>query len=227
MKDSREQILAAIRRRLHTDQNSVGRSLNGPPQDIDRSPLKVILKNGFEPLFEKFNLELKNLGGEAVVARNETEAGKFLRDYAGDSVFVHDELLSKHKKLVENIKTIVKTSSDFVPGYDKREAAGFDTAVSPCVACVAETGTVVIANSMRLTSALATRLIVIAESDLLVPSLDELFNDRFKKFSEWIPSRKGSNLFLITGPSRTADIEKELVTGVHGPKEVYVVFIKS
>jgi L-lactate dehydrogenase complex protein LldG len=42
-----------------------------------------------------------------------------------------------------------------------------------------------------------------------------------QKYGDHIPSQMG----LATGPSRTADIEKTLVVGVHGPKEVYVFFI--
>jgi L-lactate dehydrogenase complex protein LldG len=42
-----------------------------------------------------------------------------------------------------------------------------------------------------------------------------------KKYSETIPS----SLVCITGPSRTADIEKTLVLGAHGPKRLLVFFI--
>ncbi len=44
-----------------------------------------------------------------------------------------------------------------------------------------------------------------------------------KKYQGNIPSM----ISLTTGPSRTADIEKTLVVGVHGPKEVYVFLVES
>ena len=213
MRDSREKIFAAIRNGLHGSEKLDAERNN-------RSPLKKILNGSFEMLFDKFQKELNQLGGEAVVIHDEEEASKFIATRAGSNVFVYREVSSGHKGIIDSMKVSVKTSADFNFGYDKRTAAVFDSAISSCVACVAETGTVVFASEMRLPAALATKLFVIADSDLLLPSLDELFTDKYKSF-------EGSNLFLITGPSRTADIEKELVTGVHGPKEVYVVFIKS
>ena len=213
MKDSREKIFAAIRRGLHESERFKAERSN-------QSPLKKVLDAEFESMFEKLQSELKRLGGEAIVFNSENESSKFIADHIGTNVFIYDEILSAHKGIIDNINVPVKTSSNFDFGYNKREAAVFEAAISPCVACIAETGTVVIANNMRLPAALATKLFIIADAQLLIPSLDDLFTDKYKSF-------KGSNLFLITGPSRTADIEKELVTGVHGPKEVYVLFIES
>ncbi|MOA49007.1 Lactate utilization protein C [compost metagenome] len=42
-----------------------------------------------------------------------------------------------------------------------------------------------------------------------------------EKYEEHLPS----NITVISGPSRTADIEKTLVLGAHGPKEFYVFLI--
>ncbi|MEO8712513.1 MAG: LUD domain-containing protein [Parafilimonas sp.] len=44
-----------------------------------------------------------------------------------------------------------------------------------------------------------------------------------KKYSSGLPSL----ITLASGPSRTADIEKTLVTGVHGPKEVFCFLVQS
>lgn len=211
MKDSREKIFASIRNGLHGSEKFNSEREN-------RSPLKKVLSGSFESLFNKFRTELKILGGEAIVFGDEKEVAKFIADRVGSNVFVHDEVKSAHKSIVDKLKVPIKTSSDFDFGYDKRQAAIFDSAISPCLACVAETGTAVIANNMRFPAALATKLFIVTESRLLIPSLDDLFTDEYKNF-------KGSNLFFISGPSRTADIEKELVTGVHGPKEVYVIFM--
>jgi L-lactate dehydrogenase complex protein LldG len=73
---------------------------------------------------------------------------------------------------------------------------------------------------MRLPAALAPKLFVVVDSGQLLASLDEFFTDSFG-------NTDASNLFLITGPSRTADIEKQLVKGVHGPKEIVVLFINQ
>ena len=60
--------------------------------------------------------------------------------------------------------------------------------------------------------------IVIASASQLMPDLPEALNAIREKYSDAMPSL----VSLISGPSRTADIEKTLVMGAHGPKEIYV-----
>ena len=90
---------------------------------------------------------------------------------------------------------------------------------------IAETGTCVIvpaAGSSRLVSLLPPVHIALIERGQVLPSLDELFTLRRRDF---VDGNLGSYTSLITGPSRTADIEYKLVTGVHGPGEVHMVLI--
>jgi L-lactate utilization protein LutC len=90
---------------------------------------------------------------------------------------------------------------------------------------VAETGTVVIEpreGVSRLVSLTPPVHIAILEAGQVLPSLDELFllaRDNFQK-----GAHRGM-INLITGPSRTADIEANLVIGVHGPVEVHLVIL--
>ncbi len=51
--------------------------------------------------------------------------------------------------------------------------------------------------------------------------INDAFTILVKKYGNNLPS----SISLATGPSRTADIEKTLVVGVHGPKEVYCFLI--
>ncbi|MCL4539198.1 MAG: lactate utilization protein, partial [Bacteroidetes bacterium] len=189
-----------------------------------RSPLNTPLFADFQMRFEKFSDELVKLGGEAYVFSDYQGISDFLLEHITDDagVFLYDEIREKYDRALSELKSTraYKLSTDFENGYDKRDVAAFGSAILPCAACIAETGTIVLRNNMRLPAALATRLFVITEPARLIASLDELFTEKFRDAG-------GSNLFLVTGPSRTADIEKELVTGVHGPKEVYVIFHKE
>ena len=90
---------------------------------------------------------------------------------------------------------------------------------------ISETGTCVIiprAGVSRLVSLLPPVHIALVEKGQVLPSLDELFTLRRDDF---VNGNLGSYMNLITGPSRSADIEYKLITGVHGPGEVHMVLI--
>ena len=62
---------------------------------------------------------------------------------------------------------------------------------------------------------------MLAYSSQLVPDLKQALAGIRKKYRDNYPSL----VTLVSGPSRTADIEKTLVMGAHGPKELYVFLI--
>jgi L-lactate dehydrogenase complex protein LldG len=87
---------------------------------------------------------------------------------------------------------------------------------------LAETGTLVMLSSQRearLISLLPPVHIAIVPHERLLTSLDELLSLIPH------PADQTSSMVLITGPSRTADIEQILVRGVHGPGEIHVVVV--
>jgi len=74
----------------------------------------------------------------------------------------------------------------------------------------------------RLVSLLPPIHIAIVERGQVLPTLDELFTLRRRDF---LDGNLGSYMNLISGPSRSADIEYTLVTGVHGPGEVHMILV--
>ena len=91
---------------------------------------------------------------------------------------------------------------------------------------VAETGSAVIVarpGVARLASLLPPVHVAVVTSGQVLPGLDELFVLRRRDLLRH-PGRDYMN--VISGPSRSADIEYTLVTGVHGPGEVHVVLVQ-
>jgi L-lactate dehydrogenase complex protein LldG len=111
-----------------------------------------------------------------------------------------------------------------LPPANGREAFfAADISVTGVAYLIAETGSVAVASradSPRSTSLLAPVHIAIAERRQIIPDLFDLFASAPESQE---PPDFPSCLTLITGPSKTGDIELRLVTGVHGPGEIHVI----
>ncbi len=100
-----------------------------------------------------------------------------------------------------------------------------EAAITTCEALVARTGSILISSanaSGRTTSVYAPVHICVAFTDQLVYEV----RDGLQLLKQRYPGKLPSFVTVATGPSRTADIEKTLVVGVHGPKEVYVFLVE-
>jgi L-lactate dehydrogenase complex protein LldG len=102
--------------------------------------------------------------------------------------------------------------------------ADCDASITGCESLVARTGSIVLSSasqSGRTVSVYAPVHVCIAFTRQLVYEVKDALQAVKEKYGTAIPSL----ISFASGPSRTADIEKTLVTGVHGPKEVYLFLV--
>lgn len=108
----------------------------------------------------------------------------------------------------------------------KTDIANCDVSITGCECLVARTGSVVMSAAQpsgRVTSVYAPIHICIATTGQLVYDVRDALQLVKDKYGSKLPSL----ITFATGPSRTADIEKTLVVGVHGPKEAYVFLVEA
>jgi L-lactate dehydrogenase complex protein LldG len=114
-----------------------------------------------------------------------------------------------------------------VPRVDARTARlaaleSLQIGLTGALAGIAESGTVAVVSGpgrSRLASLLPPVHVAVLKAERLYSTLEAFFA------AHPDVADSGSNLVLITGPSRTADIEMTLTRGVHGPGEVHVVLV--
>jgi L-lactate dehydrogenase complex protein LldG len=109
-------------------------------------------------------------------------------------------------------------------GFNKSTLKDCDAAITSCKYLIARTGSIVMTSeqqSGRTVSAYAPVHICIAYVNQLVYETRDALKLLKKEYGNNLPSF----ITFAAGPSRTADIEKTLVVGVHGPKEVYLFLI--
>ncbi|MFN9710330.1 MAG: lactate utilization protein C [Bacteroidota bacterium] len=111
------------------------------------------------------------------------------------------------------------------PGFSfYNDLSGCDVSVTGCELLVSRTGSVVLSAAQehgRTSSVYAPVHSCIAYTRQLVHDLKDALAYLKNKYGSQLPS----SISFATGPSRTADIEKTLVVGVHGPGQVYVILV--
>jgi L-lactate dehydrogenase complex protein LldG len=108
--------------------------------------------------------------------------------------------------------------------FDKDTLESCDAGLTACECLVAQTGSILVSSQTcggRALSILPHVHVVIATLDQLVPTLADALALVRERHSGSLPSM----LSFITGPSRTGDIERILVLGAHGPKELILMLV--
>ncbi len=123
--------------------------------------------------------------------------------------------------------SLLKIFNDGKPfNFNQSTLADCDASVTSCEYLIARTGSIVMTSarqSGRTVSAYTPVHICIAYVSQLVYDTKEALKLLKKSYGNNLPSF----ITFAAGPSRTADIEKTLVVGVHGPKEVYLFLIDT
>jgi L-lactate dehydrogenase complex protein LldG len=178
-----------------------------------------IFKRLDESLPEMFAKEFNKINGRFIYCKNDS-----------DFRFQYSQLVDAN-----NWSNIFCTEEKLFPvlneskiKYHKKlgNYTSAEVGITTCEALIARTGSIVVSTSMdssRTLSVFPPTHIVVAYFDQLFYDMENAFNYIKDKYNEKYPSM----ISIISGPSRTADIEKTLVLGAHGPKDLYCFYINE
>jgi L-lactate utilization protein LutC len=163
---------------------------------------------------------LEALAGRVIRVESQEAAGAWVRN-----------AIENRTSIVSNAPYLEECGITRLPGVHsgiiergelQQLCATADVGITSADYALADTGSLVMLSSpqeARMISLLPPAHIAIVPCNRLLSGLDELFS----LLPE--PASASSSMVLITGPSRTADIEQILVRGVHGPGQITVVLV--
>jgi L-lactate utilization protein LutC len=201
---------------LHRVRTAIGRSAGQPA--AEPPPVRIRIPS--------VDIEARI---ESMLARVEALAGKALRS-TDPRAFVESAIAGK-TAVASNAPYLAECGITSLPGVRSgvtdraalRElCATVDIGITSADYALADTGSLVMLSSpreARMISLLPPAHIAVVPRDRILTGLDELFTILPN------PAEQTSSMVLITGPSRTADIEQILVRGVHGPGQITVVVV--
>lgn len=204
---AKEQILKHIRKALLEKHDN-------PYVNLEESSLYPEFK---EPLEIEFAKQFTAVSGQFVFCEDEL-------DFAENLVALAEQKsLKKIFVWEEELQSLLRNFG--FPFYSNDHAFDdADAGITLCESLIARNGSILISNkgaAGRRLSIFPHLHIVLAYTSQLVPDIKDGIQKLKEKYDEDLPSM----VSVVTGPSRTADIEKTLVLGAHGPKELFVFLI--
>ncbi len=222
----RDSILAAIRRSLPAAHLPDARA-SLPPRLMASTPPDATAMVG--PFTRELTAVRGSVYGPQTAGQAIETVIKLLREAGGEEILAWADEALPVVGLGETIRRAgFKTLDAAVPaGEDGRrerqtQLSRASAGVTGALAGLADTGSIVVTSSPmrpRLASLFPPTYIALLPVDRLYPDLPT-FLARHPDLTQ-----HGSNAVIITGPSRTADIELTPVFGVHGPKILHVVLV--
>lgn len=210
---AKENILRKIRAALQEEK------VAKPYQDEANSYGESVFQPLSMPsLEESFALEFNKSGGFFAFCNNLDELAENLKQLALQKNW--QEVMCADKDL---FPFFIDKKLSFIREYNAQNG-DMPACITNCEAAIARTGSLLFSSRQhygRSASIYSPVHIVILKPGQIVENIGDGLAMLKKKYKEHLPSM----INLNTGPSRTADIEKTLVKGIHGPKEVFCFLV--
>ena len=205
---SREKVLKKIRNAL------ISKTENPYPSLDTESSVYPELQDSVDIAFAQ---EFTRIAGKFVYCENENDLAKNLASLVTEKKWESVYCIDK------DIQAILEKGG--IKFEDNPEnLTNLTAGITFCEFLIARLGSIMISSkqiSGRRLNVYPETHIVIARSNQIVPELKDAIESIRAKYDNKLPSL----ITVISGPSRTADIEKTLVMGAHGPKELYVFLL--
>lgn len=208
---ARENILAKIRKELN------GKAVDMPYPETEKRKESVYPANEMS-LEETFATNFNDLGGKFIFCENEAELVE-------NVLSLSDSRGWKKILCAENDIKSHFADNDLLTSADEADPAA-EVCITTCEKAIARTGSVIISSKQhmgRTSTVFYPVHIIVAYTSQIVSDIQDAIDGMKQKYGNELPSM----INLNTGPSRTADIEKTLVVGIHGPGEVFCFLINK
>ena len=183
-----------------------------------------------QDLFTRFQQRLTAVGGECYLLDDLAGAAQVIITHSAlkEGRLVVPPKFSERHPWGEIVPLLEAKNIQIEEAQTPAGVADAPAGLSHAELAVAETGSILVAeNSLeaRVVSMLTLTHFALVRMEDLIPMLDEA-GERLQQLTRVGPEQR-HYISLITGPSRTADIERTLTIGVQGPKALCVLFVKD